>query len=69
MDEYLFIALAKLRFDARRLEAQTASEAAGKEVRPRHQLDEAAAEDGRPVSHHSPKARWFVPGSECGEQS
>ena len=69
MDEYLFIALAKLRFDARKLEAERASEAAHEGVRPQHQLDEEATEEGRQVSHRSAKARWFVPGSEYGEQS
>ena len=68
MDEYLFITLAKMRFDAR-LEARRADEA-GTSVRPQYQLEEAASQaTTQPSTHHSRKARWFVPGSEYGEQS
>jgi len=64
MDEYLFITLAKLRFDARKLAAQKAAGQVSDEVRPQYELEEAATQ-----SHRSAKARWFVPGSEYGEQS
>lgn len=68
MDEYLFITLAKLRFDAR-LEARKADEARAS-ARPQYQLEEAASQaTTQPGTHHSRKARWFVPGSEYGEQS
>jgi len=68
MDEYLFITLAKLRFDAR-LEARKADEA-GTNVQPQYQLEEAASQaTTQPRTHRSRKARWFVPGSEYGEQS
>lgn len=73
MDEYLFITLAKLRFDARKLRAQDANRSvtqsavrrSAKDVRPQYVLDEAATRSHR-ASH---KARWSVPESEYGEQS
>ena len=73
MDEYLFITLAKLRFDARRLERHRAVEEASEEVRPQYQLDEAAAKTTPAATtrpqRKSTKADWFVPGSNYGEQS
>ncbi|HEY4367778.1 MAG TPA: hypothetical protein VGN07_11145 [Steroidobacteraceae bacterium] len=69
MDEYLFITLAKLRFDARRLQARNAelgsADRFAEDVRPQYLLDEAAVES----RHRSPRARWYVPGSGYGEQS
>jgi hypothetical protein len=68
MDEYLFITLAKLRFDARKLAAQKDAGQASGNVRPQYQLEEAAT-TSHSQAHRSPKARWFVPGSDYGEQS
>jgi len=65
MDEYLFITLAKLRSDASRLQARNSAKASGQQVRPRYQLEEAAAGNER----HSYRARWYLPHSEHGEQS
>jgi len=72
MDEYLFITLAKLRFDARRLERHRAVEEASEEVRPQYELDEAAVKTTPATTtrqRKSAKAGWFVPGSKYGEQS
>lgn len=73
MDEYLFITLAKLRSDARRLEQHRAAEEASEEVRPQHQLDEAAAKASaasatRP-QRASASASWFVPSPDRRTQS
>lgn len=60
MDEYLFIALAKLRADRLTLERGARAESVG---------DEASDGSGQPQERHSPRARRVNPGSPGSQEN